>query len=228
MNIVLELTEQHKRGTFPTLRRADVVAAGEDLATPAGISRRFLDKAAEIRRDARLTPTGQRDALREAGRAAWAEAEAWLTAKRAGLDAHEERILAEMRQAVLRPKASDLADRIEAALLRAEVRRGAAGLNPSELELLYRAGDSTVRAALEELPRIEAHGNGAVSVRPYVSEALRDEVLLDAGEKARPDLADTLHDVRLIRSVFATVTGALRQQISRESPNALTAAIAIL
>jgi hypothetical protein len=113
-------------------------------------------------------------------------------------------------------KPTDLCDRIEALLLRQEVRRRAEGLDDAALEALYRQGDATVRAALEELPSIRATEQGIVTVRPFVSRELSEGTALEAARKQDPETAATLDDLALEARIVGTFEGALRTSIAEE------------
>jgi len=219
-SFVTQLVEQHIAGTLSMLKRSDGRGPADDLAEAERISRFFNDERQKIERDPRLTQAGRVDALRAAGKKALGELEKWSGPLREVLDRHESQLILELRGAIAPAPPKDTGERIEASLLRSEIRRAVSSMNEQELELLYRQGDHVVRDALGEVKRIQVK-NGAVRVREYVSAEVREEVLIEAGRQALPEKADLLDDLREVRGAFDSVAVAIRGEIKKVAPSAV-------
>lgn len=219
-SLFLDLVKQHALGTLQQLKRFDGSSISEDFGEPGRIRSMFWERYDTILADGRLTPDGKGDGYRTLGRESLAALEKWHRPKREGLEKHEEQLCLELRAAVVPRQSNDPADRMDAALLRAEVRRIAQGMGKLQLELLYRQGDHNVRRALEELPQISAKNN-AVSVKPFVTAELREEVLLESARQALPETAERLEDIAEIRGIYKTIAAALRREIQEAAPGAI-------
>ena len=219
-SLFLDLVRQHSQGTLQQLKRFDGNSIAQDLSDPERISSAFWQRHEEIGTDGRLTGDGKVGDRRTLGRDTLTALEKWHKPLREGLDAHEKKLRDDLRAAVLPRQSNDPADRMEAALLRAEVRRIAQGMGKLQLELLYRQGDHNVRRALEELPQISAKNN-AVSVRPFVTKELREEVLLESAREALPEVATRLDDIAEIRATYQTIAAALKREIQEAAPGAV-------
>jgi len=219
-SFVTQLVEQHIRGTLSMLKRSDGRGPADDLAEAERISRSFNDERQKIARDPRLTQAGRTDPLRAAGKKTLGELEKWSGPLREVLDRHEAQLIAELRAAVEPEPPKDMGQRLEGVLLRGEIRRAAAGMSPEQLEILYRGGDSTIRNALSELPKVELKG-GAVRILRYISDEVRQDVLMEAGRQALPDKADLLDDLLEVRGAFDSVAVAIRGEIKKLAPSAV-------
>ena len=221
VSFVSDLIRQYTTGTVQRLRRFDGSGIANTLSEVERLSRAFWERREAIAADERLTGAGRTDALRNAGRETLAALEKWHEPLRKGLDAHQQQLMSEILASVTpSSRSSDLGDRLEGALLRSEVRRAAQGMDALQLEILYRNGDATVRKALEELPNITV-GKHGVSVRPFIPDELRHEVLLEAGRRARPEAAEQIHDIVEVRGVYNIVAAALKREIEQAAPGAV-------
>jgi hypothetical protein len=203
----------------PDLRRADrekVMASAFDVALT--IKRTFDAAVDKIRADQRLTAGGRAVDAHAAGNAAREAAGKHFTPLLDGLDRAEQQVRAVLGPLAIAPSPSDPGERMEAALLRQEVRRQAEGLDDGAIESLYRSGGPVVRRALEELPRFGPHGIVRPYVRPEVLAELRETALLDAAKTHRPDLADQLHDIAQTRELYTIIAGNLQAHLAREAP----------
>lgn len=176
--------------------------------------------------DRNLTAEGKHEAIATLVRTKTVEIEKWHAQLRAGLDTHEAHLLGQLRGAVTPARSTDPTDRVEAAMLRAEVRRTAASLNEHQLAQLYRTGTPVIREALTEVPRIVVT---SVSVRaiPFVSAETRDEVLIAAGREVNPDAGEMLDRVRDVRGAYQTIAIALTAMVKAEAPEAIAPSVTI-
>lgn len=145
--------------------------------------------------------------------------EKWRAPLQAKHDTYGKHLTDELHAAVTPPRSNDPADRMDAALLRAEVRRAVNGMSGPQIEILYRQGDGTVRQALEELPSISVK-RGAVIVRPFVTDKLRQAVLVEAARLKLPETAAKLDDANHQATNFQTLAAALRKEITSAAPDA--------
>ncbi len=206
-----ELVDTHKQNGLG-LMRAKTESVLEELAKPLEIERDLHAKLDSIRSDQHLTDDGRGDRVREVVRSLSAALKQWHAGHQDGLTRNRARVLDEMRAAITPAPSSDVAFRVEQALLRGEVRRAAAGLDQDGLEQLYRQGDAVTRAALEEAPLVAAGRDGGVVVRT-ISPELRENVLLDVAGQVRPDLTERLRDLGVVERVYGTAAGLIEQQM---------------
>lgn len=215
-----DLIHQHTTNTL----REDSSAIAE-LAKVERMNTDLTHEVEAIAEDSRLAPEGKADKSRDAARETLAKLEKWHGPLRTGHDEREKNILGQLHEAVIPPRPSDPSERMEAALLRGEVRRKAEGMNAQQLELLYRQRDATIRLALEELPNITVKNN-TVIVAPFITKELQTEVLLETGRSKRPDLAKMLDAINEKRQVFQTIVATFRREIERVAPGAVEPAAA--
>lgn len=221
-NFVSDLIRQHVTGTLPRLKRfGDGAASIADMLAEAGrICWSFNQRREVIEADARLTGEGKLDALRAAGKETLATLESWHKPLREGLERHEKQLKEEIRAAVIHSPSKDLGDRLEASLLRSEIRKSVAGMTGTQLEVLYREGDGTVRRALEEVKNVSVK-NGAVRVVPFPSEKLVAEVLHSDGRQALPETAENFDDLEEIGAIYGQVAIAIKNEIRNAAPGAV-------
>ena len=185
----------------------------DEFVNAQRIEDRFKEKLDAINADGRLTTVGKREETDKLARETRDAVEKWLDSSQKWYRDSLAASMEEIRKAVIPKRSADLGDRFDAALRRSEIRRACEGMNPQEIEILYRTADSSdVRAALEELPRIEKK-SGAVVVRDYVSPALRQEVLIQAGRRALPDVAENIDRATSTISTYGTIAATLRNGI---------------
>lgn len=134
--------------------------------------------------------------------------------------AHRKQLTDELRAAVRSLPSKDLGDRLEAALLRSEIRRAASSMNQQQIEILYRGGDSAIRSALEELPSIKTKGS-AVIVRPFITDELQEEVLFESARRALPEVAEMVDDIKEIGGIYEAITAAVKNEVKRHAPGAI-------
>jgi hypothetical protein len=215
----VEMSVKHRlAAASKELRRGSATALGERCEEPLRLAHALERKVDVIDGTHRLTPEGRAEDRLEAARETRAAAKAWIEPILAGLDKHEKAELARAAEVSAPTRSDNLADRIEAALQRAEIRRSLpVGMDQLAVDALYRNGGPIVRAALDELPRVEVK-NGVGVVKPYVSPELRQAILLDAAKTARPEIADALHDVEVTRSVCRGVHAALMRMCDLVAP----------
>lgn len=226
---ISELVSTYRRnglGFHQSAFETDILA--ELDSRPGAVEREFLTSRERISRDGRLTAEGKKDALREAGRAAAKKLREWLDPRVTNITKAENERIERLRVAATPAPVTDTAARIEAAMLRAEIRRQAGTLSPEVVEQLYRDGGAMVRAALEELPRIVTTDGGFTRVEPFVPTALREQVIIDEGSRLEPDVANELHDLRTAREVLTTATAQLVRAIETEAPGAIEHPIVVL
>jgi len=226
-NLLEDLVRQYTSG-LGKLKRADPAAVAEVLAVPGRIIREFYSQLDEVAGDRRLTEAGKADARREAGCKTLSQLRDWHGPLSDRQKKAEEVWLSELFSAVAPSRPTDVAERIEKAFLRHEVRQTARGMSTQELEITYRQGDANVRQALEELPSISKGKNGAVIVKPFVSDELRKEVLIEAGRRAKPDIGDQLDDLVEVREMYRTLFAVARREISEAAPGAVEPELKLL
>jgi len=193
---------------------------GSDWSEVQRIADTFEERRAAIDADKNLTITGKAAATAELVRATLVDVETWRAPLQAKHETYSQHLTDELHDAVTPPRSSDPADRMDAALLRAEVRRAVNGMNAQQIEILYRQGDATVREALAELPRITAT-KGAVVVKPFVSDKVRQDVLVEAARLKLPETAAKLDDANRQATNFQTLSSALRQEVTSAAPDAV-------
>jgi hypothetical protein len=107
-------------------------------------------------------------------------------------------------------------------MLRAEVRAAARGISPEAIEILYRSpqSNSTIGAALEELPQISSSEAGVAVVQKMIGDEVRLDVLMEVGRRADADSADTLdrleHKFEQAQQVYHTVRSESKRRRERE------------
>jgi hypothetical protein len=142
----------------------------------------------------------------------------WLSERRAAYDRLDSHLLELLRGLAAVPRPTDPGAIFEAALLRQEVRRAASTLPPEKLQMLYRSGTPTVRQALEELPQIVETEHG-LSVRPFVTQEMREEALFDIGRRERPELVQQLEDGRGARRLVESACAIVAKNLQHDAPD---------
>lgn len=207
------LVRQHQGGLATALRVSDAEDARAKLARVVELARDMQRRVDAINADEDLTPVGRAKALAAAAANVGAALDKMDAALQRGLAEHKAALEAELASLAVQPEAGDVAARVERALLRSEIRNAARGLNAQGIEMLYRMGSPTVRAALEELPRIEVTSVGLPRMTSFITEALKRDVLLEAGKARRPDTVALLDDMAVIGGAWSACAGALRTAI---------------
>ena len=196
-------------------------APSDEFTEARRIEDGFKEKLATIQADGRLTSVGKQDEIEKLARETREAVEKWLATSQKWSQDSLVVATEELRKAVTPKRSEDLGDRLEAAHRRSEIRRAVAAekMNAQDVEILYRTTDSPdVRAALEELPRIQKK-SGAVIVRDYISPELRAEVLIQAGRRALPDVAEKIDWATSTISTYETIAATLRQDIISAAPD---------
>jgi len=193
----------------------------EEFVSAQRIEDRFKERRDAINADGRLTTVGKREATDKLAGETRAAVDKWLDSSQRWSKDSLATSMNEIRKAVIPKRSDDPADRLEGAFRRSEIRRACEGWNSQEIEVLYRTADSSdVRAALEELPRIEKKSSGAVMVKPFIRDEVRAEVLIEAGKRALPDVAENIDRATSTISMYGTLAATLRQDIAAASPDA--------
>lgn len=193
------------------LRRAKQDEVLAELSVPVALEAAFERRLDEIDADERLTGEGKADAARGARAEMAAGVQKWVGPRLAGLAAQERAVRAELSALAAAPKPSDPAEALTFALVRHEIRLAAGNLDDLQAETLFRLGDATTRAALMEGPRVVKGSNGFLSVRPFIPDVLRDQILIETAGRLRPDLADTLHDVAEVKDLYSSIAATLQR-----------------
>jgi hypothetical protein len=196
----------------PNLRKADPELHLGHLAEPERMVEVFYDRLDAIEKDPRLTPQGRADAGAAAGHAAIAALQKWYQGRVGNLDDVENATLQQLWPLVRRARPTDTVAAVSEALIRHEIRLSAAGLNDIQVETLFRQGDAVLREALLEAPRVHV-GEHSASLRPFIEREKADEILLEDAARMRPDLGDSLHDIRELRSMYETVAATVKSQV---------------
>lgn len=183
------------------IRQFSQGSSNGDWSEVQRIADKFAERRAAIDADDKLTITGKAAETTKLVRETLDIVEKWRAPLLTKYDTYGKHLTDELRDAVTPPRSSDPADRMDAALLRAEVRRAVDGMNAQQIEILYRQGDGTVRQALEELPSISVK-RGAVIVRPFVSDKLRQDVLVEAARLKLPETSAKLDTMRHAETNF--------------------------
>lgn len=190
------------------------------IAEPERLANTWLERANAIADDPNLTPVGRAAAALKSAREILMAVEKWVAPLLTGLAANEQAKREEISALAGYPRPTDPAEAVTQALIRAEIRRAAAGLSNEAAENLYRLSDALVRAALDEAPRIVVNDNGFATSRSFVTPEVRDEVLTDSAVRTRPDLGDALHDIAEIRSIYTVCANIMRRLVTEAVPAA--------
>ncbi|TDI37011.1 MAG: hypothetical protein E2P02_23705 [Acidobacteria bacterium] len=143
-------------------------APTEDFAAAQAIADTFAEQLAAINSNTRLTRLGKSEAATELAHETLAAVDGWHDPLKKRMSEAGKFFENQLHAAVTPKRSDDPADRMDAALLRAELRRAVAGMNAQEIEVLYRTADSEdIRTALEELPRIEKKVGPSSCARTY-------------------------------------------------------------
>lgn len=184
---------------------------GEHAPTLEETLRRFHADVDAVTRDDGLTQKGRAERIGKLATAARTAVNSWRAKHVDGCDAHAAALRGEMVTASAK---GDVADRIERALLKSEIRAQLRGLTAIERETVYRTADPLTREAIEEGPPViapTAEGGFAVAtplVRPEVVAEVREATLAAANPEASQKIAE-LGEVRGLYAGAATV--ALRE-----------------
>jgi len=228
VSLVHDLVRQHVTGTLPALKRFDDVAGMAATLTEAeNIQESFSRKLDEIASDSRFTVTGKEEARVTAGRKALAALEKWHGPLRTNLEAHEQQLRDELRAVVSpKPPSGDVATRMEGFMVRSELRRAVAGKDREQIEVLYRTSKNPlIRKALEEIPDIVTTKDGALIEKPFITDEVREEVLLDAGRRALPETSERIEDINEVRGVYSSIAVALRREVEEAAPGSVERAV---
>ena len=174
----------------------------------------FAERLAAIRADKRLSAVGKSEAINKLARDTRAAMDKWRDTEQQRFDDYLNFLSGEIRDAVA-PHRTDDANQSS---LRREVRDAAKQMDALQREQLYRKGNATVRAALEELDDITVSKDGGVVIKPFVSKHLVEEVLLAAGREALPETAARIDATRAAEQRFHILAGALRDEVSKAIP----------
>jgi hypothetical protein len=171
---------------------------------------RSLDR---INGDPRLTPAGKADAKSRVATKTLADLEAWYAPLARGLAEHKATILNELRSLAESPLPKDSGELVREAIVGSEIRQLAAQLSDAGAALLFQTGGPVVRRALTTMPRISVTKIGLAQVRPWVSEEVVQQTLLEEAKAKRPEAVATLDKIAAAEGAYKACHGALKNAL---------------